>query len=102
MGFVTRRVLLVEQEFFCGMIRIAQSNLLLCSVLWIIVCLFVFWSLYCLSFNLRLLITPLIFSNSSIPMESPGITRSIVARNCRIIVGNHQVNTDVIARTKRI
>jgi hypothetical protein len=37
---------------------------LLCclSFFWLLYCLFFFWPLYCLSFDLRLLITPLISS----------------------------------------
>ena len=47
-------------------VPVTRSLVFLCNVLHILVCpfvIFLFWPLYCLSFELRLLITPLVPSN---------------------------------------
>ena len=53
----TRQVLLVEQELFTLQEHLGRSLFVSFA--------FLFWPLYCLSFDLRLLITPLVSSNSS-------------------------------------
>jgi hypothetical protein len=102
---ITRRVPLVEQELFTltehlsssrfSEVLVARSWVFFFAVFsrWLFVLLFFFfWTLYCLSFDLRILITLLVYSNSSNTSQHPSVMFPCIVYILQVTYLTHDVS----------